>query len=645
MILAILASSCQTEKIENDSEKAVQATKTYTFTVQDKEWTAEGDVTRTAYTPGTGLKVTGNELISLFYVDGSGEVVGSNMGSANSPGWKAEPTATAGEYSFTGPVLDGTYKCYAIMPYSYKNLTLLKKTSGNKTVSVGLSNVQYPAANSFDPHFDFMVGRPFDLGTEETTATVTSFKRLFSPFRIIISGLDEADKIFAVTAKFTQLTDAGSNSTLTGLFNLSLGENFEDVTIVAAHNYSSGNGLTALYPEGLSKGTEGWPVWFVVNPVTFLSGTELHLTVSTENKTYRRTIILPSELSLLEDRFNEIRVNIKGSGFTESDSFTQFFIPESDYTSGSATSLTASDGVSRDWVISGSKTCWNTEESTRDNGSGLPNGFYLYTNRFVKIPSVSGRNITRATVYAHPNTQSYSTNAAQVLTLNDGSSDISTVYFNQTSKSIANYGLYKNGGYGEFIDEDMTGWKIVGSTYINVISAMTFELDVIDLTLAMSDGIRLLNNPWPLTVPSSESSISSSWNKDPLNNGTRYQLQYRSFMGGGYSFYAYGTTALARNSKTGLIIGTANDDYLEFPAIEGYKLSKVSVRWGRAGERKITDTAGNVVSGGESKSFNPGEDYTWTLSETIANTAYQIRITNDTGRMDLINIRLRYIPE
>ncbi|MBR1869636.1 MAG: hypothetical protein IJ799_06200, partial [Bacteroidales bacterium] len=99
MILAILASSCQTEKIENDSEKAVQATKTYTFTVQDKEWTAEGDVTRTAYTPGTGLKVTGNELISLFYVDGSGEVVGSNMGSANSPGWKAEPTATAGEYS------------------------------------------------------------------------------------------------------------------------------------------------------------------------------------------------------------------------------------------------------------------------------------------------------------------------------------------------------------------------------------------------------------------------------------------------------------------------------------------------------------------------------------------------------------------
>lgn len=644
MILAILAFSCQTEKIENDSEKAVQATKTYTFTVQDKEWTAEGDVTRTAYVSGTGLKVTGDELISLFYVNGSGDVVGSNMTVANSPGWKAEPTATAGEYSFTGPSLDGTYKCYAIMPYSYKNLTLLSKTSGNKTVSVGLSNVQYPCSNSFDPHFDFMVGRPFDIGTEATSATVTSFKRLFSPLKIEISGLDSSEKIFVASFKFSQDPEKADNNTLTGLFNISLSENYGETIIAASSDAASGNAITALYPEGLSKGSDGWPVWFIVNPITMFSGTKIDVVVSTADKTYKRTVALPSAAEFKSDKFNELKINIKGDGYSVRDSYTQFFIPAADYSS--SFSLTASDGVSRTWKLSNaSKTCWDTSAADRDNGSGLPNGLYLYNGRALTLPSVEGEKLTRAVIYAHPNTQSFSASNAIVMTLKDGSTEIAKQYFHQVSSS-SYIGLYKRGGFVSFMQPDLSEMTIVGPKSANVTSAITMEMGQLEIGFEVSDGQEYIS-PWPFSSPGT-ANVSGTWDGGAKASFKNERTEF-TVSEGGYVFSIQAETGIARNSVAGLLFGPETGSYIEFPAIEGMKLSSVEMRSGSAsssGKPAVTETDGTtVLSGGDAFTFKGrGSVHKWTLSGTASNTAYRLTSTTNV-RIDIQKLTLTYIPE
>ena len=641
MILAILAFSCQTEKIENDSEKAVQATKTYTFTVQDKEWTAEGDVTRTAYTPGTGLKVTGDELISLFYVDTDGIVKGDGTG-GRTGGFKATPTATPGEYSFTGPDLDASRKFYAIMPYSLKNCNIL--AASDTTLLIGLSNVQYPTASSFDPHFDFMVGRPFDLGTGATSATVTSFKRLFSPLKIEISGLDSSEKIFAASFRFSQNPSKTGNKTMTGLFNLSLSENYDETVFAADADDASGNAMTALYPEGLSKGTEGWPVWFIINPVTMVAGTKLDVVVSTTDKTYKRTVVLPSAAEFKADKFNELKVNIKGDGYSVRDSYTQFFVPTEDYPA--SFSLTASDGVSRTWEISNTtNNYWDTSLANRDNGSGLPNGLYLYNGRALTFPSVAGERLTRAVIYSHPNTQSFSEATSIVMKLQEGTTVKETQYFHQVSKSSYT-GLYKKGGFISFIQPDMSGMKIVGPKSANVTSAITMEMGQLEVGFEVSDGQNLVS-PWPFSSPETKN-VSSSWGTGGASasfKGTRTDFTVSD---GGYIFTIYAETGIARNSMAGVLFGPEAGSYIEFPAIEGMKLSTVEIRSGStstSGKPAVTDTEGNVLSGGDAHTFSGrGDTYKWTVTGTAANTAYRLT-TTEAVRLDIQKLMLTYIPE
>ena len=75
------------------------------LTVSDEAWVS----TRSAYTPGEGVKLTKDEKIALFYDDGT-LLVGNN-----SYGIVASPQG-GGSYSFTAPEagLDKTW--YAIVP-------------------------------------------------------------------------------------------------------------------------------------------------------------------------------------------------------------------------------------------------------------------------------------------------------------------------------------------------------------------------------------------------------------------------------------------------------------------------------------------------------------------------------------------------
>ena len=77
----------------------------------------------------------------------------------------------------------------------------------------------------------------------------------------------------------------------------------------------------------------------------------------------------------------------------------------------------------------------------------------------------------------------------------------------------------------------------------------------------------------------------------------------------------------------GLYMGNTATDYLEFPAIEGHKLVRVTmVEKGGNVTPVITDTNGETVEGGafSGSLYSKGVPYTWELPNTADNTKYRL---------------------
>lgn len=385
-VLGIFA-SCNTEQLDINVSP-LPSERTVTLTVNDAAWT--GDDTRTAFTPSGenagSINLTGTELISLYYKTDEthfGET-GNNI--------KASPSATPGEYSFTIPAAaDGQTHWFGLMPYSSQ----VNGFNSQKTaVSLRLGPVQFPAANSFDPHCDYLVARPFDVtgaaGAE--TGEIASFKRLFAPLCLRVSGLEEGDKIYTATLSLSQAT--ATNNALAGVAFVNMDDSYAGTTVEIG-TAAAGNAVSAEYAIGLEAVSGSWPVWLMVNPITIVSGGTVTLTVSTASKTYIRTATLTKDVVIGPDQLNLLRFNIKGAGYTELESVTQDFTAQT--LTGDKT-LTASDGSSVSWTSSITRTFTS---ASNDNGSGIT-GAMVANGQDFTFPTIPGKNIVGARIFCHP---------------------------------------------------------------------------------------------------------------------------------------------------------------------------------------------------------------------------------------------------
>ena len=98
---------------------------------------------------------------------------------------------------------------------------------------------------------------------------------------------------------------------------------------------------------------------------------------------------------------------------------------------------------------------------------------------------------------------------------------------------------------------------------------------------------------------------------------------------GGYAFNYNANGYCQLHAASGWQLGSGETVYVEFPAIAGYKLTRVSFREYNANTAPvITDAKGNVIPGGESLSFKRNELTSYYLSGTAENTPYRMMITN-----------------
>lgn len=421
------------------------------LTVKDAEWT--GDDTKTAYAPGTGVGLSGDELISLYY---------STVESETTKFWgniKAEPVG-GGDYTFTiSGDAEGKTHWYGLMPYSSQ----VNAFNGSHTsVNLRLGPVQFPGANTFDPHADYMVARPFDVAgvAGEETGEIASFKRIFAPLCIAVTGLEAGDKIYTATLSFSQAPAA--DNALIGMFYVMMNDSY-DANTVSVGASAAGNALTAEYANGLEAVGDNWPVWLVVNPITLEAGGTLTLCISTTTKTYTRTVTLPASATLSAYQLNRIPFNIKGSGYTEVESVTQDFTEQPLIGNDS---LTASDGSSLSW----SSSLTRDFSSYDDNDSGITGA--MYANKAFTFPAIPGKKIIGARIFTHPASRSGGNSSTSTLTV-----DGADVYpFNLVS-FVENDGMFFKGGALDIALPEgkttLSGITVTPTAQQNLISAIT----------------------------------------------------------------------------------------------------------------------------------------------------------------------------
>jgi hypothetical protein len=341
-ILAVSAgifaiSACQ----KNLSDVQTSQVITKTVTVSETPWTAD---TKTAFTEADGIKVTGKENMAVFYYAGDKTTTVSGVAQTY-----ATPDGNGG-YTFSHDAADGsTYNYWFVLPNTSR--VTLNKAANDHTF--WLHPTQFPAEDSFDSNMDALVGQAQYGVAAKTSVTDVKFRRLFSHLELKLSdgkGVIGDEKIHAVT--FALGTTATTSSALTGI--VYPGSAHSDVyNDVANVMETPGNAVTAHYPAGLSKNSDGtYHIWYVVNPVAVAANTEITVTVTADTKTVTRTVALSEAKEIMKGKINRIEFDITGAGYT-----TQ----ESAYYNFSVASL---DNLPSSWAVNTSAAIFEDEEGS-----------------------------------------------------------------------------------------------------------------------------------------------------------------------------------------------------------------------------------------------------------------------------------------
>ena len=414
--LALSGVSCVKELNEGADLLPEDGTRV-TLTVSDAPWVS----TRSAYTPGEGVKLTKSEKIGLFYDDGTALI--SDPSTNKSYPRLASPEG-AGSYSFTAPAGTEGKTWYPIVPYS-KNLTRAR-LSGASQFMIKFPVVQFPGQDTFDPATDILVGKPFTVeGDGAKTATIDAFKRLTAPLKVEVTGLDAGEKIYAVTLTLSQKPVTTAMNHMAGVCFYSIGADPDDFAFVQMQlNGTVSNAVSAIYDEGLQAESGCWPVWFSVKPITIQAGCTVTLTVFTADACYTRTAPIQAG-TLVTDQINKFSFNIKGDGYTSVPAISQAFFDNGMATtiSEKTVSLTATDGVARDWKIKG----YNWTGAVHDGGSDLKSVlcFPKGQDAAITIPAVTGNKITKVRLYLAP--MSWAENYDFPLDIFDGETNVGTI--------------------------------------------------------------------------------------------------------------------------------------------------------------------------------------------------------------------------
>lgn len=422
MSLIISLTGCTKESVDNSIAIPEQNTINHTVTISEDAW---GDDVRSSYEPGIGITLDGTESATVYYSE-TGTYATNDKGEQTAPykflGYVAGANNGENTISFTHTGTAEAYDYYFFMPHLPTS-----KMNSAATASYHRIGVQYPAANSFDPNYDYMIGKPvLNVPVTESAAGVTGFKRLMAPLHLTVKDLGELlgeEKIQQVSLSFD--AEASANCYLTGLFYYKHSEDYAACAQSGVEKNSISNTVTADFPEGLNRNGDGnWDVWFMVHPAT-LPACNMTLTVTTDNHRITRTVSTGKEFVFSDKKINTLSFNVSGSECAITDAYTVEF----SQLTAAPKSITATDGTSYTWGLEGL--------SISSNIAPLPNALRLQNSSKsgkLTLPKLPEGGFYKG-IYITQNTNN--TTKVSTVSVKDGESEIATgnfSYYGDASK-------------------------------------------------------------------------------------------------------------------------------------------------------------------------------------------------------------------
>lgn len=419
------------------------------------------------------IVLTGSENMSIFYNNGE-----KWLGPADKLTNPYMATGSDHKYSFNCPAELVGNQWFPIFPYSD---AIVRLNSAGSQAYVRLSQVQFPEANSFDPQMDYLLGMPFTPEPGETdgtyTAEVSNVKRLFTPLRFDFKGLADSDKISAVTVKFKKdiaVATKDINDALTGTFYVKLSDEYDNAVLSSVQERSACNAVSAIYNNPLEHNEGVWPVWFIVNSVSYAAGTEVEITVTTQDAMYVKTFTLGKDTLIGKDVINYMGINMATATRLYEDKIVST-TAMGQYTKTGTGSFTDADGVSTTWNLNA--TAYNTP-----TGTTVPRCIQLTGTQYITFPDYASKKIVKALLYTNPFNQATGMiGNTYTFTLDESTIYSYNLYNTASNGSVPASTLAANGGVLEISlgeGEYLNGKKITSDASGNkMISAITLIME------------------------------------------------------------------------------------------------------------------------------------------------------------------------
>jgi hypothetical protein len=403
-IIVLLSASIAVLSIAScNKEEGVQTTPqtiTHTFTLSESLWNDE-DV-KSAYTDGKGVALSGSEYMNVLFTEAG--ATGYNGKTA------AYPVATPdgkGNYTFSHTALSGVsaYDYYFLMPY----VSSSKFNSTYSSMYVRLSQIQFPAGNSFDPNQDFLIAKPMKNVSQSTSITGVTFKRLFAPLNLTVndpSNVLNGEKVRMVT--FVSSQAAEKANCLVGVGYIAMSDEYAQAKVSGIDAASAGNSVSAIYPDGLAASSKSYSVWYMIDPVktssgatTLSAGSKITVTVTTDSKIVSDTITLAKDMSFAADKINKMSVTVPATAKAQK---ALSWTVQSLTGAGKISSLTPTDGTDvKPWAATSCQLFTDTAPSTMPQAFRINATTSTLTLDLDALNTAAGKKITSLRFYLHPN--------------------------------------------------------------------------------------------------------------------------------------------------------------------------------------------------------------------------------------------------
>jgi hypothetical protein len=420
-IATISIVSCYKENNAQDSE---QKTISHTFTVSNQLW--NGDEVKSSYTTGTGVALSGSELMNVLYTSAGGTEF--NGKAANYPA--ATPDGS-GNYTFSHTPITGAtaYDYYFLMPF----VSTSKFNSTYKSMYVRLSQIQFPNANSFDPNQDFLVAKPVMNVSQSTSISGVKFKRLFAPLNVTINDPNNVlnGEAVRMVSLVSDQTPSKTNC-LIGVGYIAMSDDYAATKISGVDEASAGNSVTAEYPNGLAAASNSYSVWYMINPTTtsggattLSAGSNITVTVTTDSKVVSKTITLANDMIFAADKINKMSVTIPATA-TVNKALTWSLTGLTGQKL--ITSLKPTDNTTvTPWTQASCQMFIDASPSTMPNAFRVNATTSTLTLDLDALKTAAGKNISKLRFYIHPNSNNSATAGDIILKMTPSSGTAQSV--------------------------------------------------------------------------------------------------------------------------------------------------------------------------------------------------------------------------